>query len=193
MWGLTIRSSTRYRFAAFYRRLPAVSRQTNANDCKRPTSLPGIPPAEPALSPKKPPVGRARVKNTTQCWSRPDGTFVAGAYPPTANRPCISPVEKWCRTSRLSSPLVLLECRSQRGRQIDAEVIGQQDDDEQHITELIGDRPVSILRCARLVAPAKIQLASELAHLLGQAGVLRQRRPVASALFDPRVDKCLDR
>src|ERR1700694_3776709 len=93
---------------------------------------------------------------------------------------------------RLSAPVVLFERRRQCRREVDAQVIGKQDDDEQHITELIGDRAVGILRCTWLVAESEVQLAPEFTVLLRQPRVPRQRRSVMYALFDPGVDESLD-
>src|SRR5438067_8102418 len=107
-------------------------------------------------------------------YTRPDGTFVAVLFPPAAHRQCKSPVDKQCRTSRLRPPLVLFQGPRQRGGEVNAQVIGQQDDDEEHITELISGRAGRVLGRTWLVAELKVQLATELTDLLRQSRVLRK-------------------
>src|SRR5438270_2688501 len=101
------------------------------------------------------------------------------------------PVEKRCRASWSRSSRVFVERCGEAAVQVDAEVVGQEDDDEEDVTELIHNRTRLVLRGPSLVAESKVQFAAELADFLDQAGILRQWRPVAAPLLDPGVDERL--
>src|SRR5438270_1500900 len=101
------------------------------------------------------------------------------------------PVEKRCRASWSRSSRVFVERCGEAAVEVDAQVVGEEDDDEEDITELIHNRTRLVLRRPSLVAELKVQLAAQLADFLGQAGILRQRRPVAAPLLDPGIDERL--
>src|SRR3989454_11514999 len=176
MWGLMIRSNTIYRFRRFYRQARPLSRllrpQTIAASTNRPFAILSL---TISLFPRRPNSGERGHENTTGRCTRPDGTFVAGFFPPATNSAWKSPCGKAVQEADSSSALVLSQGVRQGGGQVDAEIIGKQNHDEQHITELISERTCGILLRARFVAEAKIQLTAELANFLGQSSVLRQR------------------
>ncbi len=68
----------------------------------------------------------------------------------------------------MGPPFVFFQRRGQGRREVDAQVIGKQDDDEQHVTELISNRARGILRRAWLLAESEVQLTAELTDLLRQ-------------------------
>src|SRR5438094_1661429 len=176
MWGLMIRPNTIYRFCRFYRGLRPVSRLLPSQTIAALTNRPFPNPLSLTTSlPRRPNSGERGHENTTGRCTRPDGTFVAGFFPPATNSAWKSPCGKAVQEADSSSALVLSQGVRQGGGQVDAEIIGKQNHDEQHITELISERTCGILLRARFVAEAKIQLTAELANFLGQSSVLRQR------------------
>ena len=69
------------------------------------------------------------------------------------------------RRDGLGAPLVLLEGGSQSPVQVDPQAVGQEENDEEDVTELIRKRSGPVLVLARLLSQAVIELASQLAHL----------------------------
>jgi len=82
MWGLMIRSNTIYRFAAFYRpgsgNVKAAAPQAIAATTNRPFRLLSLTIPLPAEASSR----ERGHENTTGRCTRPDGTFVAGLFPP---------------------------------------------------------------------------------------------------------------
>src|SRR5437764_4897413 len=95
------------------------------------------------------------------------------------------------RRDGLGAPLVLLQRGSQSPVQVGRQAVGQEENDEEDVTELIRNRSGPVLLLARLVSLAVIELASQLAHLFYQPDVLGEVGPVAAALADPGIDQPL--
>jgi hypothetical protein len=90
------------------------------------------------------------------------------------------------------SLLVLGQGRRQGGGQVNAQVVGEQQDDEEDVTELISNGTGLILGRPGFVAISKVQLATELTDFFRQACVLGKGRPVATSAANPFVDGALD-
>ena len=74
---------------------------------------------------------------------------------------------------------------------VHSEVVGEQDCDEQDITELISNSAIEIFWGARLVPETKVQLSSEFPDFFREPRVLGQRPPVLTVLLDPYVEQPL--
>jgi len=68
--------------------------------------------------------------------------------------------------------LVLFERCAERLDQVDAQVVGQQHHNKQDVTELICNGAAGVFGGARLVAEFEVELATKLAGLFGEPGVL---------------------
>src|SRR5438270_5784885 len=192
MWGLMTDASTRYRFVPSYPRPGWLSRPFGARKrlqvvtTKSPSSfdLPGPLPEAAAQSSKglkiRPDVEGVQTEHLLRVFFHQLLTARAKL-----------PVEKRCRASWPRSLRVFIERGGEAAVEVDAQVVGEEDDDEEDITELIHNRTRLVLRRPSLVAELKVQLAAQLADFLGQAGILRQRRPVAAPLLDPGIDERL--
>src|SRR5437899_12194401 len=88
--------------------------------------------------------------------------------------------------------LVLFERCAERLDQVDAQVVGQQHNNKEDVTELICNRAAGVFGGAGLVAEFEVELATKLADLFGEPGVLGQGRPVPSPLLDPGVETLLE-
>src|SRR2546421_454207 len=97
---------------------------------------------------------KAGPENTSGRIHSPDGTFVARLFAQQANRTWKNPVENsWLSLFPL---LVFGQRRRQARGQVDAKVVGEQEDDEENVTELISERTVFVFRGPRLVAVTKV-------------------------------------
>jgi hypothetical protein len=129
MWGLTHLCDTRY---SFWRSLQPLRKAVKAADGQAEDDD-----GFDAFSLSPGPLAGAGPKDTTTLFHRPDGTYVVAGYAQRANRGWKTAVENpWlCR----SALLVLLQGGGEPGAQVDAQLVGKHDHDEEHITELISN------------------------------------------------------